>query len=268
MKKTGKSFFIIMIAVTAAILAIMAVSFKTETSAASAIGSVFAPVQKAAAFIVNGISGGIADIKNSSKNARSLKLLKKKNAELSDEVRMLESYKKENEQLRSLLELKKNDTEGNYTAANVIGRDSDGVYYTLTIDKGSRDGIKQDASVIVSEGLVGAVCEVAKNFSKVRTLLDAESSVSVICPRSGDMAIVDGASGQNGLCSMNYIDKDAKIVVGDSVETSGTGGVFPRGILVGKVTAIKNDDRGLTMTAIVETGANPRKIKEVLVGID
>ena len=167
-----------------------------------------------------------------------------------------------------MLELKKNDAEGNYTAANVIGRDSDDVYYTLTIDKGSRDGIKKDASVIVPEGLVGAVCEVGKNFSKVRTLLDAESSVSVICPRSGDMAIVDGASGQNGLCSMNYIDKDAKIVVGDSVETSGTGGVFPRGILVGKVTAIKNDDRGLTMTAIVETGANPRKIKEVLVGID
>ena len=77
MKKTGKSFFIIMIAVTAVILAIMAVSFKTETSAASAVGSVFAPVQKAAAFIVNGISGGVADIKNSSKNARSLKLLKK-----------------------------------------------------------------------------------------------------------------------------------------------------------------------------------------------
>ena len=80
-----------MIAVTAVILAIMAVSFKTETSASSAAGSVFAPVQKAAAFVVNGISGGIADIKNSSKNARSLKLLKKKNAELSDEVRMLES---------------------------------------------------------------------------------------------------------------------------------------------------------------------------------
>ena len=79
MKKTGKSFFIIMIAVTAVILAIMAVSFKTETSASSAAGSVFAPVQKAAAFVVNGISGGIADIKNSSKNARSLKLLKKKN---------------------------------------------------------------------------------------------------------------------------------------------------------------------------------------------
>lgn len=268
MKKTGKSFFIVIAAVTAVVLAIMAISFKTGKSASSAAGGVFAPVQKAAAFVVNGISEGMSDIKNSASNARAVKQLKKKNAELSDEIRMLEGYKKENEQLRCLLELKKTEGEENYTAANIIARDSDSLYYTVTIDKGSRDGVKKDAPVIVPEGLIGAVCEVGKNFAKVRTLIDAESSVSVICPRSGDMAIVDGASGQSGTCSMNYIDKDAKIVVGDSIETSGSGGVFPRGIFVGKVTAINNDDRGLTMTALVEIGANPQNVREVLVAVE
>lgn len=269
--KIKKKYIIILACVTIAILALSVLGLKTGNNAVSNVaGTVFSPVQKGAAAVVRGTKNFTVNIVKSKKNADENKTLREEKLALESQLRMVEGYKKENEELRALLELKNIRNDLKTTAANVIGKDADELYSTITIDKGKKDGVKKNSVVMVPEGLIGVVCEVSHNYSKVKTIFDAESFVSAICLRSGDMGIVEsaGSSAHNGKCSMNYIDKSAKTVVGDMIETSGTGGVFPKGILIGKITEIKEDNRSLTLSATIETGVEFQSLNTVLVTVE
>ncbi len=268
MKKPGKKNIIIIICVTVVILVLAAFSLKSgDSPVSSAVGTVVSPVQKGVAVAVNSAKGFFGNIFSSGKNAEENKTLKETVLSLESDIRMLEGYKTENERLRALLELDNSRTDFKSVGANVIARDSSEFHDTITIDKGNMHGIKKGAVVTVPEGLVGVVYEVGYNFSKVRTIYDSQSAISAICLRSGDMGIIEatGSLSSGGECNMNYIDKSAKTVVGDMIETSGTGGVYPRGILIGKVTEIKEDNRNLTLTATIEVGVNINNIDVVLV---
>ena len=270
MKKFGKKQIIIFACITVLILCISAVSFKTGNNAVSnVIGTVISPIQSGTAAVVRGTKNFAVNIFSSGKNARENEKLKAEIASLNDQLRMVEGYKTENEKLRSMLQLAQSRSDFESTAANVIGRNIDELHSTITIDKGTRHNIKKNAVVYTAEGLVGRVSEVGYNFAKVQTIFDAESAVSAICLRSGDMGIVEGSStATEGICTMNYIDKSAKTVVGDMVETSAAGGIFPQGILIGKITQIKEDNRALTLSAVVETSVNPNNLDKVLVITD
>ena len=268
MKKNGKRNIIVIACVTAVVLLITAISIKTGNSAVSNVtGTAISPFQKGGAVIVNSTKNFFGNLFSSGKNARENEKLKEENLSLQSQIRMLEGYKTENEKLREMLEFNDNRSDLKSVGANIIARDSSEFHSIITIDKGSKDGIKKNAAVTVPEGLVGFVYEVGYNYSKVKTIYDSECSVSAICLRSGDMGIVEASSENalSGTCSMNYIDKSAKTVVGDMIETSGTGGIFPRGILIGKVTEIKEDGRNLTLSATVEASVNINNIDKVLV---
>ncbi len=267
MKKFLNKKTIALIITTVLIATCAIVSVKTENNVvANVLGTVLSPVQRVFAGGVGFIKTAVVNVFNSAENAKENKKLQKKVLALEDELRMVEGYKTENERLHEMLDFADSRKEMNYTAANIIGRSTGDINHTITIDKGTSSGIAIGSIVVVPEGLVGVVCEVGINYSKVKTIFDAESSVSAICARSGDMGVIDGKSTASKMgCTMNYVSNDAKIVAGDSVETSGTGGVFPRGILIGKVKNIKTDERDLTLSAEIEPGANIYNIDVVMV---
>ncbi len=268
MKKPAKKKLIVLFSVTAIVLAMSAISFMAENSFMSnTIGVVASPLQKGTAVAVNSVKTFFNNIADSGKNAQENKKLKAEISELRSQIRMLEGHKTENEKLHTLLQFSQNHPDLNYVGANVIGRESSEFNNTITIDKGTKDGIKKNAVVTTAEGLVGVVYEAMYNYSKVKTIFDSDSAISAICPRSGDMGIVEstGDMSSRNVCSMNYIDKAAKTVVGDMIETSGTGGIFPKGILIGKVTKINEDKANLTLTATVEVSVNLNNTSVVLV---
>ena len=271
MKKMKKKNAIIIVCVTVIILALAVFSFKSgDNPVSNALGTVFSPVQRFAAWVYNGITDFAENVANSEDNAKENEKLRSDVAGLQDQVRMLEGYKTENDRLRQLLDFKESRTDFNTVAANVIGKNVTDTASIIAIDKGTRDGVKKNSVVLLPEGLVGIVFEAGYNFSKVRTIFDAESSVSAICLRSGDMGIVEpeGYSALGETCSVNYIDRSAKTVVGDVIETSGTGGLFPRGIKIGKITQIKEDERNLTLSATLETEIRTKNLDVVLVTVD
>lgn len=270
MKKIGKKHIIAFSAVTLAVLAAAAFSFRTGNSAFSnAVGTVFSPIQSAATIAVNGVKRVAGNIASSGKNAKENKELREEILSLNKQLRMLEGYKTENERLREIIRLKETRTEFESVGANVIGRKTDELHSVITLDKGTKDGVKKNSVVYIPEGLIGIVSEAGVNYSKVKTVFDPESFVSAVCPRSGDMGIVEstGSSANNRKCIMNYIDRSAKTVVGDIIETSGTGGIFPRGIVIGKISEIKEDNRGLTLSAVIETDVDLYKLDSVLVEV-
>ncbi len=268
MKKPAKKKLIVLLSTTAVILAISAIGVITGNKFISnVVGTVTSPVQKGVAVTVNATKSFFGNIADSGKNAKENRKLKNEILDLESQVRMLEGYRAENDKLRSMIELEDSRTEFKSVGANVIGRDSSEFNDTITIDKGSKDGIKVNAAVTVPEGLVGTVYEVGYNYSKVRTIYDSDSAVSAICLRTGDMGIMESTGNMSsyGICNMNYIDKSAKTVVGDIIETSGTGGIYPKGILIGKVTKIEEDSRNLTLSATIETNVNLNNIDIVMV---
>lgn len=251
------------------VLGIMAASAVTGSDAVnSAVGTLITPIQKAASSF--GAVGDLFDsIINSGKYKGENEALLERIATLEQETINIDSYKNENERLRALLDMKDLRQELNYTGANVIARESGDWYDTLVIDKGTAGGVAVNSVVIVPDGLVGSVFEVGADYAKVKTVADVESSVGAVCGRTNDMGLAEGKSGLTplGKCSLNYLDKNARIVVGDSIETSGTGGIFPKGLHIGKVTEVIDSGDGLTLSCEIETAVDFNSVTEVLVSV-
>jgi rod shape-determining protein MreC len=195
--------------------------------------------------------------------------LKQNNEELRKQINQLRyannryiEVEKSYIRLLKLLELK-DLLEFKTVAAQVVGRDFNGWFRILYIDKGSRDGIAKGMAVTAPEGLVGQVLVTAPSSAKVLLITDIRSSVAALIQRSRSSGIVIG-SVNNG-CKMKYLKLNADIKIGDRVISSGLGGVFPKGLFIGQVSRIYEGDAGFFLDAEITPGVNMDRLEEVLV---
>lgn len=234
----------------------------------NAFNTVFSPVQK----LMTGVSDGVGGFFNFLFEMQDYKEvnseLTKRIADMEQKYRSAEDFRAENEQLRALLELKENTYAADEaTGAKIIGWSSDNWYNTYTIDKGSLDGIAAQDTVVTQLGLVGQVQEVGLNWARVSTVIDTASTVGVCVVRTGDIAMLDGDTqlGKDGFCKLNFVNKQAEIVVGDLLETSGLGDVFAPGIHIGRVVELHADSTGVNQYAVVEPAVDFAHTRYVLV---
>lgn len=195
-------------------------------------------------------------------------VLNAENAELEQRVRELEALELENERLRKMLGLKETNPELDIVSAEIIAKEPSNWYNSFTIDKGTASGLSINQVVITTDKyLIGRISDIGTNWAKVITITDPEHSVGSILSRSRDLCIISGDTELNsdGYCKMSYMSKNINIIIGDYVETSGLGGIYPKGILIGKVNEIRPDLQGISQYAIVEPAANLDKITEVFV---
>ena len=244
-------------------------SYETTTSD-NIIIKITMPVQKFFSSITENVKGFFSHFGNISE-------LKYENEKLNSEIAKLKSqnhrnevYKVENQRLRGMLDLKDTYKEFELVAANVTARDSSTWFLSLTIDKGTDDGLKMTDTVTTPNGLVGHITDIGTNWAMVTTILDSQSTVAVTVERTEDFATVDGDIdlSANGLCKMTYIPKDSTITVGDTIKTSGLGGVYPKGINVGKIVKIHPENKGVSQYAEVEPYVDFNKLYEVFVIIN
>lgn len=147
-----------------------------------------------------------------------------------------------NVRLQKLLELKESLPPPTLTA-EIIGKDPSLWFRTLTINRGSSDGVQKGMPVVTVEGVVGQILTSSPNYSKVLLATDPNSAVDVITQKTRVQGIVKGM-GSSGF-SLNYVLQSAEVEKGDFVLTSGLGGVFPKGLLVGTVSEITKSRRGM-----------------------
>lgn len=178
-----------------------------------------------------------------------------------------ERIEEKNEFLNSFLGLKKEHIDFLFENATVIGREATNYCAVLTLSKGTLHGITADMPIITADGLVGHITEVGATWSKAVILTETSSAVGGYVERSGVLGVVEGTYElrADGLCRMVYIEDDADIRVGDKVFSSGIGGVYPRGLEIGKVKEIEVDDISRTLTAIIEPSADLRTISQVMI---
>lgn len=232
------------------------------------VNIIVTPMQKIIANAGNGINNFFGYFSDVDAIKAENKKLKEENAELAEKLKNAEAAEKENESLRSLLGLKKTLTDFETVGAQVVSRDPSNWFSTFTVDKGTADGIAVDQTVVTNnKSLVGRVYEVGSNWAKIITITDPECSVGALIERSDEYGVTEGdaALGQEGKCKLSYISKNTNLLVGDTLVTSGLGGIFPPGLLIGKVQSIKTDVQGISQYAVVEPLCDLEKLKNVLI---
>ena len=263
-KKAG----IIGIVITIIILILIVIFSNGEKNASlfeNIASNLVMPIQNGLTYLKNKISGNdtfFADIDNlQSENEE----LQKRNSELEQSLRELESIKAENETLKEYLNLTEKYGEYETIPGYVINKDISNYSKTIVINIGSDDGVKENMTVIADEGLVGHVISVTNDTAKVQTIVDTASSVSAVMSSNDESIVCKGTMDDDSSLRAMYIPTDSNIAQGESIETSGLGGIYPKGIHVGTVEKVTNTQNLTDRYAIVDTAVDFDKIDTVLV---
>ena len=176
-------------------------------------------------------------------------------------------FEAENQRLRALLGYKQVTTQFDLTPARVIGREASTWSSMVVINRGTLDGIANDMAVVTEMGLVGHISEAGLNTSKVQLILDPRSSVGTLVQRAESRVagIVEGDINNPTMPKMINIPKNSDVKVDDVIVTSGFGGIYPKGIVVGRIKEIQNDDGGLLKYGVIDTTVNFQKLEDVAI---
>ncbi|MGG1400388.1 rod shape-determining protein MreC [Bacillus salipaludis] len=217
------------------------------------------------AYVVAGFFENLKDLENTYQENKELKSRVEQIVSLESQVQDL---KKDNDDLRNVLGEKKTLRDFKPLPATVIGRNPDRWHEMIIIDKGKINGIKQNMAVVTANGLIGKVKNVNQFSSTVQLLsaMDPKNRISaVVQGQKNSFGFVEGFDSEKKLLQVKTIPSGAKIKKGQTVVTSGLGGVFPKDLPIGKVVEVKPDQYGLNQTALVKPGADFYDIQNVLV---
>lgn len=227
----------------------------------------FSPSQNVASKIIKGTSsfwGNIVDLTSSREENLSLhatiRELKNRNNQLQEEAL-------ENKRLRKLLALK-DSLPYSTIAAMVIAQSPGDMFSTVVIGKGSGDGITLNMPVVAynddNQGVVGKIAEVMDDTSVVLLLTNPVSKISSLITRTRFDGLLEGVA-QANQCRLNYLSLDADVKAGDTIITSGKGSLFPKGLIIGKVTDVSITQGKLYKSARVSPVIDLTKLEEVLI---
>ena len=224
----------------------------------------------------NFVKGGFENIINFHKNAKKAEALEEENNKLQQEVIDLQNKLDDTQSLESLKSAL-NFVDEKYVAktlsAKVVSKNDGNWYTTFVVSAGSKDGVKKDSLVMNGKGLVGVVYEVSNNYCKVVSLLDTKSSVSFKLAKNSEFKgiitygenIDDEADYRNsGLLQGYMFDSNYNVLPGDVVTTSGLG-LFPEGIVIGKVEKVVEDKNNSLKYVIVKPNVDFKNIDDVVV---
>ena len=186
----------------------------------------------------------------------------------NQDIRNSQSYKEENEHLRSLLDLKNKHTDLSFEIANVVSWDASSYGSVMTISKGSSAGLEPGMCAITADGqVIGLVTETGTSWASVTTILDTTSEIGAYIFGSGYTCIVQGDFElmRQGTLRASYISSSATIRNGDQILTSGDGDIYPAGLVVGSVTDVGDDEINVAKYAVVTPTVDIGSVEQVFI---
>lgn len=236
----------------------------------SAAETVVSPFQNLFSGLKNGLSGIGEYFTNQQMLLRENELLQQQLDALREQMVDYEEIKQENEQLHDILSITRQREDLKMVAATVTFSDGGEYYYSFSINRGSRDGLSLKDAVVTTSGVVGYISELGYNYAKVTTVLSPDTNIGGCDSTSHDYGVLTGSSelAAQGLFKLSYLPKDSLIAVGNIVITSGLGGVYPQGLIVGIVQRVTPDEQGVSLDAVLLPTADLSDLKEVLVITD
>ena len=192
--------------------------------------------------------------------------LKARIAAMEEEVRQSQGANAENDRLRTLLELKRSHTDYKLLDASIISWGSSNWSSTFDLDKGSFSGVEVGDCVITETGfVVGVVTETGLYSCSVRTLIDPRAAMGATVHSPGLTAVAEGDFSllAGGELKLTYVFENSVLELGDTVLTSGAGGVYPAGLVIGKITGVASEEGGYGQYGIVTPSAELESLSQV-----
>ena len=180
---------------------------------------------------------------------------------LTQQLLDTQALQAENIRLRGLVELRETYPEPKLVVARVIGRDPTQWTRAVLIDKGQRDGLALGTPVVAASGVIGKVTDIAPATSWVLLVTDSDVRVGAIVSRTRDQGVAAGDGGWH--VRLLYLPLNSAAAPGDEVVTSGLGGVFPKGLRVGRIASVVDDPSTLYRVALIEPSAPLGQLEDV-----
>jgi len=252
--------------VLAATIIILSSNIKNEKSSLRGAGgyslAVIGPFQEIFSYISRGFGylwGSYFELVSTEEENQSLK---KDLQEARQKAKRCEELEITNQRLREYLNFREKIDQPSI-AAEIIGQDPSPWHNSLSINRGTVDGVAKGDAVVVPEGVVGQVVDVSSRYSRIMLIVDRNSAVDALVQRSRARGILKGTS--EGRCRLEYALRKQDIQEGDSIITSGLDGVYPKGIIIGSVSMVTVKGPGVFQDIEVQPDVDFSKIEEVIV---
>ena len=235
-----------------------------------AVSVVFTPLQKAAAFVSAQMSDFSASFVSSKYYQNAMKDMQDEIDELRAQLVDYADAKQKLASYENFLGVKEAHPDYTFAAGTVIARDGAELYDTLELDCGTADGVAAGDPVIFGNYLVGVVRQVRATSWVVETYLNPDVKVSVYEVRSREEGFASGtaALAKDGLCRMAGLSRDTAVSKGGIVATSGIGGIYPKDLILGTVTEVRDETADISSYAVIEPGIPMQTLTDAFVLID
>jgi rod shape-determining protein MreC len=190
------------------------------------------------------------------------KVLALENRRLLNELASFQEVARVNDRLRQLVDFNGPMT-GKKIIARVIAQDVSPEFRMLRLNKGADQGVEAGMAVVALEGVVGRVTRVGRGFCDVLSLLDGSSAIDAILQRNRVRGVIEGQGGQQ--LAMKYLRRTDPVEEGDLIVSSGIGGLFPKGLTIGKVVSVKKKNYGISQTVEVVPSVDFNRLEEVTI---
>ena len=259
---------LVIIAVAAAVFFLILRNSDDISLAENGIGSLFSRAQSAVMSATSGIRNFVTRWRNYDVLEDQYNELNLAYQQTSLQLDAAQEAVRENERLKALLEVKSRYESLDPIYAKVIARAPGQWFETFSINRGKNDGVSAGMAVSNGDGLIGRVYEAGMNYAKVICIIDSRSAVAVMVQSTRDNGIMRGEVSQNSAraeCYVYYLPSLNNVVPGDTVITSGTDSLFPKGLHIGTVSAVSMDAGSEGSYAVVTPSVDFRHLEEVFV---
>jgi len=218
------------------------------------------PAQAAIRWTIESVWDGVESyllLLNTQANNRDLSL---ENRKLQNEIASFQEMARESVRLKQLVEFNA-PLEGRKIVAQVIAQDLSPEFRMIRINKGEAQGVSNGMAAIALEGVVGRVIRVGAEFSDVLTLLDSSSAIDALLQRNRVRGVIEGVGGNQ--LSMKYLRRTDDVQEGDLIISSGIGGLFPKGLAIGKVMSVKKKNFGISQAVEISPSVDFNRLEEI-----
>lgn len=264
-KKNG----LVGIIVIVGILIILVITTNGNVNKFSKVENIFnkivTPFQNGLVYLKNKIAKNDSFFENIDNLKAENEELKQQNEELQTRLNELQLIKSENEILREYVNLAEKYSEYTTVGAYIINKNISNLSDVFIINVGTNQGVTANMAVIGEDGLVGHVISATSNTAKVQPVIDAASSVSALTNSSRTNVIVSGQVDSDKELKVSTLQAEDELVIGDILETSGLGGIYPKGIAIGTIKEVIETKNVTERYAILETKVDFKNLEYVLV---
>ncbi len=269
--KSGKFKTFVFVVSALLVGAVIAVATQGSSSpVTNVVGTLFSPLQKVSSFVADKVNWFEDSFESAGEYKNEVERLRQKIAEYENQLADYNDMLHKVESYETMLGVKEKNPDFVMERASVIGTDSADMFTSLIIDKGSNNKISENDPVVCGNYLVGIVKKVHPSYSVVESILNPDVNISAIESKTRETAYVTTSIdyAKNGHCILSGLSRTTAVTPGGLILTSGIGGTYPKGIIIGTVSEVAESKFDLSSYAVIEPGVNIKDIEDLFVITD